>query len=214
MGSSLSSGDNTTRSGVFRTLRRLNTHSEGITDAMARSLIAFPIRLGLRAASIGVDTTMAVAGHAMGLAGRLAEVLTGDGSPDLDIDGTAPEPRGRARPAPAEPRAPRPAAPRPAVTSDAETPPAVLDETPAHVSEEPVLVDEVAEAGAEDGAGAEVHVDEPWENYDQLGAADVIDQITGAPTAVLAAVGLYEQSHRRRKTVLEAVERQLRQQRQ
>jgi hypothetical protein len=72
-----------------------------------------------------------------------------------------------------------------------------------------VLVDEVAETGAEDGAGAEVHVDEPWENYDELGADDVVDRITGASTAVLAAVGLYEQTHRRRKTVLEAVEREL-----
>ncbi len=189
---------------------------------------------------------MAVAGHALGLAGRLAEVLTKDGGPDLDIDGSESEPRReRERRAPARPR-PRPAsaparppaatsgaetptatidaetptatidaetpaatidAETPAATIDAETPPAALDETPPHVSEERVLVDEVAEPGAEDGAGAEVHVDEPWENYDLLGAADVIDQITGAPTAVLAAVELYEQSHRRRKTVLEAVER-------
>jgi hypothetical protein len=68
----------------------------------------------------------------------------------------------------------------------------------------------VAERGAEDGAGAEVHVAEPWENYNELGAEDLIDRITGAPTAVLAAVELYEQTHRHRQTVLDAVERELR----
>jgi hypothetical protein len=71
-------------------------------------------------------------------------------------------------------------------------------------------VEEVAEPGAEDGAGAEIHVAEPWEGYGELTADDVIDRITGATTAVLAAVQLYEQTHRRRRTVLEAAERELR----
>jgi hypothetical protein len=242
---------------------------------MARSLLTFPIRLGLRGASMAVDGAATVAGHALGIAGRLAEVLTKNGEPDLDIDGREHEPEERSRPAadkprrqrrpkpapvrPAEAASPQPGRPEaeseptaaseseptaaseseptaaseseptaasesePTAASESEAtaasevlapepePSPVEDATPSHVSAEPVLVDEVAEAGAQDGAGAEVRVDEPWESYRELGADDVIDRINGASTAVLAAVQLYEQSHRRRKTVLEAVERQLRQ---
>ena len=77
------------------------------------------------------------------------------------------------------------------------------------MSEEATLVEEVAEAGAEDGAGAQVHVDEPWDGYRQMTAGDVVDRITGADTAVLAAVQLYELTARRRQTVLDAVQREL-----
>src|SRR5689334_19972782 len=48
--------------------------------------------------------------------------------------------------------------PQPSSDFYAETPP-----EPAHISEEPELVEEFAEPGAEDGAGAEVHVQEPWD---------------------------------------------------
>jgi outer membrane biosynthesis protein TonB len=226
---------------------------------MARSLITFPIRLGLRGANMAVDGIAAVAGQALGIAGRLAEVLTKDGGPDLDIDGREHEPeqarerrrsagdkprrQRRPSPAPARPAEatkPEPApapettppsdvqAPETTAPSDVQAPettahsevqapetepqptPTTQEEAPAHVSEEPTLVDEVAETGAEDGAGAQVRVDEPWENYHQLGAKDVIDRLIDASTAQLAAVQLYEQSHRRRQTVLEAVEHQLR----
>jgi hypothetical protein len=70
-------------------------------------------------------------------------------------------------------------------------------------------VAEAADPGAEDGAGAEVRVAEPWEGYRQLHAADVVDRITGADPATLAAVELYELSSRRRQTVLDAVAREL-----
>ena len=205
---------------------------------MARSLITFPIRLGLRGANMAVDGAAAVAGHALGMAGRLAEVLTKDGGPDLDIDGREHQPeeprehrraprdrdeprrerdrdesrRQRDRDESRREREPSPAPVRPAEAAAPESEPEsapTAEEAPPHVSEEPTLVDEVAEPGAEDGAGAEVRVDEPWENYGELSAEDVIDRVTGASTAELAAVQLYEQSHRRRKTVLEAVERQL-----
>ena len=177
---------------------------------MARSIIGFPIRLGLRGVSIAVDGAMTVAGHALGLAGRLAEALTQDG----DARSRHRRQRARAQRA-ARASRDRGASCRGAAGNRAGPPridPTPVDPTPTHVSEEAVLVDEVAEAGAEDGAGAEVHVDEPWKHYDELGADDVIDRITGASTAELATVQLYEQSHRRRKTVLEAVERELRRQ--
>jgi hypothetical protein len=99
-------------------------------------------------------------------------------------------------------------APAPPPTDAPTLPP--LEDTPPHVSEEPTLVEELAETGAEDGAGAEVRVAEPWDGYRELSADDIIDRIAGAATAELAAVELYEQSHRRRRTVLVAVERELR----
>ncbi|HEX8977455.1 MAG TPA: hypothetical protein VF781_13175, partial [Solirubrobacteraceae bacterium] len=103
-----------------------------------------------------------------------------------------------ARPAPAASEPPAPAPPVPAATQ------------PAHVDQPVAVVDELAEPGAEDGAGAEIHVAEPWDGYAQLKAADVVRGLTGRTAAELAAVELYEQAHRRRQTVLEAAQREFR----
>jgi hypothetical protein len=81
---------------------------------------------------------------------------------------------------------------------------------PAHVSEEPELVAEVAEEGAEEGAGAEVHVDEPWPGYDRMNAADITDRLTVEGAEVAASVSLYEASRKGRASVLEAASRSLR----
>jgi hypothetical protein len=70
-------------------------------------------------------------------------------------------------------------------------------------------VEEVAEPGAEDGAGAQVHVAEPWPGYRALRAADVIDRIAKASPEELAAIELYELSGRKRRTVIAAAQRQL-----
>ncbi len=51
---------------------------------------------------------------------------------------------------------------------------------------------------------------EPWDGYHELKAADVIDRVRGQDKAALAAVELYELSHRGRQTVLDAVKRELR----
>jgi hypothetical protein len=83
-------------------------------------------------------------------------------------------------------------------------------EEPAHVSAEPELVEELAEPGAEDGAGAEVHIREPWEGYPHMTAREVTARLSGASAAELAAVELYERSNRGRQTILAAVARQLR----
>src|SRR5690242_9883449 len=250
---------------------------------MTRSLIALPIRLGLRSAEVAVRGVAAVAGHALGVVGRLAGAMARDGGPEVDIDGSPHEgrehsgkrqagprtqsrrrqspsdgpararaktsrqrgprsvrppiadeptaeaqappaeaeatpaeteapPAAEAQAAPAEPEAPPaeaeapPAAEAQAAPAEPEAhpdtapppeterppeaampsagapqPPAPgLGQTPIHVSEEPVLVDEVAERGAEDGVGPEIHVAEPWDGYHQLDADDVIDRITGA----------------------------------
>lgn len=109
-------------------------------------------------------------------------------------------PAAEAAPPPAEPAPPPP--PPPAAAT---APP-----PPEHVSSEPTLVDEVADPGAEDGAGAEVRIDAPWVGYDGLAAKEVIDRLSGSDAAELAAVELYELSGRQRKSVLEAVQRELR----
>lgn len=78
------------------------------------------------------------------------------------------------------------------------------------VDDEPELVAEFAEPGAEEGASAAVEVDEPWEGYDDLTAEEAIARIGGADAAALAVVELYERSHKQRRTVLAAAERRQR----
>jgi len=80
------------------------------------------------------------------------------------------------------------------------------------VSEEPELVQELAEPGAEGGAGPELHVREPWKGYREMSAREVTARLTDMPAAELAAVELYETSHQGRQTILDAVARQLRSQ--
>ena len=92
----------------------------------------------------------------------------------------------------------------------ADSPPAVPDELiPDHVDEEVVLVAELAEEGAEDGAGAELHVNEPWDAYDEMTALEIRDRLGAADPVVAAAVNLYETTHKSRRTVIEAAERAL-----
>jgi hypothetical protein len=83
----------------------------------------------------------------------------------------------------------------------------VEPESPAHIEPEVELVAESADPGAEEGAGAELHVDEPWHGYRRMTAADIRDRVVIADAAELAVVQLYESAHRNRRTVLEAVER-------
>jgi hypothetical protein len=71
-------------------------------------------------------------------------------------------------------------------------------------------VAQLAERGAEEGAGAQVTVDEPWDGYARLDANLVITRLGDATAAELAAVKLYEQVHRNRETVLTAVDEKLR----
>ena len=117
----------------------------------------------------------------------------------------------REPPPPAEAESPPPPPSPPAEAAPPPPPPAATaPPPPEHVSSEPTLVHEVAEPGAEGGAGAQVRVDAPWEGYDRLAATEVIDRLSGSDTAELAAVELYELSGRQRKSVLEAVQRELR----
>jgi hypothetical protein len=85
------------------------------------------------------------------------------------------------------------------------SPPA--SEEPTHVSEEPELVAETAETGAEDGAGAEVDVDEPWPGYDEMTAADIEERLQAEGPEAAAAVSLYEASRKGRASILEVASR-------
>lgn len=105
---------------------------------------------------------------------------------------TAATPARAPAPARREPEPPQPAPPQ-----------------PDHVDRDAVVVAESADAGAADGAGARVTVDEPWSGYGQLTAKDVTAQLATADAAMLAVVRLYESTHRKRRTVLAEIDRRL-----
>jgi hypothetical protein len=112
--------------------------------------------------------------------------------------------RGATPPVQEEPRREEPPAP----PAWAESPPAPPGpEEP--VSEEPVLVAEVADAGAEEGAGPEIEVAEPWPGYDRMKAAEVVTRLEQASPAELAVTQLHERANKHRRSVLEAAERRL-----
>lgn len=121
---------------------------------------------------------------------------------------TAPEP-----PEPPEPL--EPLVPEPTETVEAEVvdegPLAPLDPAAGHVTEEAEVVDEVSDPGAEDGAGAQLRVDEPWQGYRQMKAKEIIDRLASSSVEELAAVELFELAGRNRKSVVAAARRALKQ---
>ena len=158
------------------------------------SLVTLPLRAALGAARLGFS-----------LAGAVVDALRrGQGG---EHETAGPADAGGARSsvsAPARSATAPPAPPPPPGPVVADEPP-----EPAHVSEEPVLVAEVADQGAEEGVGASIRVDEPWEGYGRMRANEVLARIERATKEELAVVQLYETTHRRRKTVLAAAERRL-----
>jgi hypothetical protein len=56
-------------------------------------------------------------------------------------------------------------------------------------------------------AGAEVQVAAPWEGYDELSAADVVQRIADEDDTTRAAVRLYEGANQAREAILHATER-------
>lgn len=171
---------------------------------MVRKLIAFPLRASARALQLWLRATGEAAGVALDAAGTLRRAVGGD--KDRSANGAAaPEPGTSVE-------QPRPAAvsePGTARRPSAAPGPSLVQE-PAHVSEEPELVAELSEPGAEEGAGAEVHVHEPWEGYATCNAREVIARLSAASVAELAAVQMYETGHRGRQTILAAVDREMR----
>lgn len=193
---------------------------------MVGELMTLPVRAGVRVTRFAFNTTLTISARALTLAGDVLQSFTGqhedaprpvqhrengaapDAGPSRAPNGTppkrAPSSRASSRPKPATETRPRP------VDVSPEPPGAEPEPEPAHVSEEPELVAELAEPGAEEGAGASITVDEPWEGFAHLSAKDVVDRLAGADSAELAAIQLFESTHKKRETVLAAVERELR----
>jgi hypothetical protein len=173
-----------------------------------------------RLAELSVDAARKAGSVALPIARRLAARILGDRPGGDDASGwtrrwepSSSRPVGEPPPPPSEPRRPAAAAPAPRRPAP---PPAPAPATrtpappePAHVDRGADVVAESADAGAADGAGAEVRVDEPWDGYSRLTARDVTAQLATANAATLAVVRLYESSHRNRRTVLAAVDRRL-----
>jgi hypothetical protein len=155
--------------------------------------VTAPARLGFRVAAWGVRT-------ATGLL-----PFGGDDEPTAaePVGPTVEEPPAPARTVARPTPPPRDPAPPPAPETAVEL---------RHVDEGATVVAEFAEGGAEDGAGAEVELDEPWEGYDRLQADDLVKRLAGASSETLAAVALYERSSRDRPSVVAAAEEQLRRQ--
>jgi hypothetical protein len=68
----------------------------------------------------------------------------------------------------------------------------------------------IAEPGYGNGAGDPIRIAPPFDGYDAPRAADVIARLPGSDAVTLGAIELYESTHRRRRTVLDAVTRQAR----
>jgi hypothetical protein len=188
---------------------------------MAGRLIMLPLRVSAR---LFLRAAEEVSGRAISGALKVAGAFSRDGSAGPG----RPSPAGayeQAPPQPArQPRSPATETARP-MTVPAKSASATVERRaevapegaqtatpvePAHVSEQPELVRETAEPGAEEGAGAAVTVREPWDGYRQLSAKEVIARIADGTPAELAVVQLYESANRSRQTVLEAARRQLR----
>jgi hypothetical protein len=72
---------------------------------------------------------------------------------------------------------------------------------PTHIDSETVVA---YESGPGDDVGAELHVDAPWEGYDRMRAADIVDRLQVADEATRAVVRLYETQGKARSSVLAA----------
>lgn len=168
-----------------------------------RDLIAVPLRIAAFATRLGVRLTRDVVGGAASVTWRVIEAAL---EPDGGLERSEP-PAGEHIDVEIE------FAPR---TSDAEH---VATPTPAseviaplgesHLFEEPEFVEAYAEPGAEEGAGASVHIQAPWKGYSEMTAAEVISRLADATREELATVELYERAHRARRTVLAAAEQSL-----
>ena len=52
--------------------------------------------------------------------------------------------------------------------------------------------------------GPQIRVDAPWDGYDQMKAGEIVTRVKGADASARAVVRLYEQTHKKRKSILDA----------
>lgn len=165
---------------------------------MVSELISLPLRLSARAVRLSLHTAEEAVRLTVSVAEQVIQTVRPEEAGPLET--VRPRPRD-------EPTATRP---RDEPTGGTAPEPAADAREPAHVSAEPTLVEERAEPGAENGAGAEIHIDEPWPGYERMAATEIVDRLQAADPAELAAVELYERTHRTRQSVLTAAEDRLR----
>jgi hypothetical protein len=174
---------------------------------LALGLIRAPVKLGFQIGGAVVRVGLDVARRAAGA------LLTDEERSDPMRGAPAAEPESHHIDIDAEVRhavpdePPKP--PEPDLGPAQQPAPDPVDE-PVHVSEEPVLVAEFAEPGAEDGAGSAIAIVEPWDGYDSMRVPDIERELRTAEPTVAAAVKLYEASGRARRGVLAAADRRLR----
>jgi hypothetical protein len=218
--------------------RWLSTRWLGNKAQVTRKLIALPFRVGLGSARLALRGIGDISAWGFELAEAAAGLVRRSSSengappapepehrrqPEAEAPHTASRPTSRRGATPARPRPPRPrraapsppqAAPPEAAPPEAAPPEVVSGEVvpePVHTPEpEPELVLESSEPGAQDGAGAQITVAEPWEGYDRLKARAVVERLSNATPEEIATVELYETTKRARKSILEAAERRLR----
>jgi hypothetical protein len=147
---------------------------------MSGSLVLLPLRLGLRATGLVVRGAREIVERVAGLAGLASDESR---SPGFDSAPTAPPTRTEP---PARPTQTQTAGAPPLNQSEAVDYDAPSEAEPVHGVEGSELVEAVAEPGAEDGAGAQVRVAEPWDGYGGLRAADVIECLGEASAEELA----------------------------
>jgi hypothetical protein len=157
-----------------------------------------PIRLGFRIGIGVVRLELRIVEKLLGLDREEPESWTPPREPEPAAFYSEPSPPPEPEPEPEE---------REPVIEAVEERPAFEAEAPEHLDVEPELVAEFAEPGAEEGAGPEIHVDEPWDGYRKMRVADIRDRVQVADPAELAVVQLYESMNRGRASILDAVER-------
>jgi hypothetical protein len=159
-------------------------------------VIRAPARLAVSVA----EAALGVATDAVGALRRMLE----DETPAVGQDAHGAGDAAR-NGSPPESRADRPQATRPATRRPPTEPPRREE----HVDEGTVVVSETAEPGAEEGAGAELDVQEPWEGYDRMTGEQIIAALGQTSREALAAVELYEATTMNRRSILEAAEQRL-----
>ena len=199
---------------------------------MPGKLLSLYLRAGMGAARLAFNLTarvVKVAGDAVGFGAASAR----DTAPPTAERAEEPTPREREATPREQEATPRQTEPRPAGRRDGPqegaepgttplteaetfaidydaapvTPLEPAEERAKSIDDQPELVEELAEPGAEDGAGAEIEVEEPWDGYHKLNADEVIARVADLGSAELAVLELYEGTHKQRRTVLGAAER-------
>jgi hypothetical protein len=140
-----------------------------------------------------------------GVLGRLVGLVRSGDEGSVTVTPAAPAPAPSPRPGPPPPTADEAIARRRAREAAAAPPPppppaAASD---AHVDREATVVES---SGPAEDVHATLHVDRPWDGYDDQSASEIVSRLREADEATKAVVRLYEQQHKNRRTVLRATE--------